>query len=163
MQMQEQLEQVKFLNAPPHPLTNFERQKYYKNEPKFNGVSSRNNLSKIKDGTYIINLDEYESIGLNCWIVLQVNTENVTYFDSFGVEHIPKEVTKFIGKKNMTKNICRVQACDSMICGYFGIGFIGFILKGKRLLEYTNLFSPNEYKKNAKLILKYFQQNLNKL
>ena len=57
----------------------------------------------------------------------------------------------------MTKNICRVQACDSMICGYFGIGFSGFILKGKRLLEYTNLFSPNEYKKNAKLILKYFQ------
>ena len=131
--------------------------KYYVNEPKFNGASSRNNLSKIKNGTYIINLDEYESIGSDCWIVLLVNTKNVTYFDSFGVEHIPKEVTKFIGKKNMTTNICRVQAYDSMMCGYFCIGFIGFMLKGKRLLEYTNLFCPNEYKKNAKIILKYFQ------
>ena len=76
---------------PPHPLTNFEIQKYYQNEPKFNGVYSRNNLSKIKDGAYIINLDEYESIGTH-WIALYVNAKNVTYFDSFGVEHIPKEV-----------------------------------------------------------------------
>ena len=57
----------------------------------------------------------------------------------------------------MTTNICRVQAYDSMMCGYFCIGFIGFMLKGKRLLEYTNLFCPNEYKKNGKIILKYFQ------
>ena len=76
---------------PPHPLANFEIQKYYQNEPKFNGVYSRNNLSKIKDGTYKINLDEYESIG-DHWIALYVNVENVTYFDSFGVEHIPKKI-----------------------------------------------------------------------
>ena len=47
----------------PYSLTNFRIQKYYENEPKFNGVYSRNNLSKIKDGAYIINLDEYKSIG----------------------------------------------------------------------------------------------------
>ena len=76
---------------PPHPLINFEIQKYYENKLKFNGVYSRNNLSKIKDGAYIINLDEYESIGTH-WIALYFNDNNVTYFDSFGVKHIPKEI-----------------------------------------------------------------------
>ena len=76
----------------PHPLTNFEIQKYYENEPKFNGAYSRHNLSKIKDGTYIINLDEYESVGTH-WIALYVNSKNVIYFDSFGVEHIPKDTS----------------------------------------------------------------------
>ena len=74
-----------------YPLTNFEIQKYYQNEPKFTGVYSRNNLPEIKDGAYVINLDEYESIGTH-WIALYVNNNNVTYFDNFGVEHIPKEV-----------------------------------------------------------------------
>ena len=72
----------------PNPLTNFEIQKY-ENEPKFNGVYSRNSLSKIKDGAYILNLDEYESIGTH-WIALYVYDNNVTYFDSFGVDHILK-------------------------------------------------------------------------
>ena len=72
---------------PPHSLTNFEIQKYCENVPKFDGVYSRNNLSKIKDGAYAINLDEYKSIGTN-WIVLHVNDNNATYFDSFEVEHI---------------------------------------------------------------------------
>ena len=76
---------------PPHPLKNFEIQKYYQNEPKFNGVYSRNNLPKIKGGAYIINLDEYESIGTH-WIALYVNDNYVTYFDSSGVEHIQKEI-----------------------------------------------------------------------
>ena len=75
----------------PHPLTNFEIQKYYQDEPKFNGVYSRNNLSKIKDGAYVINLDEYKSIGTQ-WIASYVNAENVTYFDRVEVEHIPKEI-----------------------------------------------------------------------
>ena len=88
--MKAQLQQLEIFNA-THPLTNFKIQKYDKNEPKFNGVYSRNNLSKIKDGEYIINLDEYESIGTN-WIALYVNAKNVTYFDSFGVEHILKEI-----------------------------------------------------------------------
>ena len=73
--------------------------KYYKNEPRFNGVYSRNNLSKIKDGTYIINLDEYFDIGTH-WVALWVNNNNVTYFDSFGVEHILKEIMKFIENRN---------------------------------------------------------------
>ena len=76
---------------PPHPLTNFEIQKY-QNEPKFNGVYSRNNLCEIKDGAYEINLDEYKSIGTH-WIGLYVNgNNNAIYFDSFGVQHISKEI-----------------------------------------------------------------------
>ena len=75
---------------PPHPLTNFEIKQCYQNKSKFNGVYSINNSSKIKDGAYIINLDEYVSIGTH-WIALYLNDENVTYFDSFGVEHIPKK------------------------------------------------------------------------
>ena len=73
---------------PLHPLTNFEIQTYYQNEPKFNSVYSRNNLPKIKDGAYVINLHEYKSIGTH-WIALQVNDDNITYFDSFGVKYIP--------------------------------------------------------------------------
>ena len=141
---------------PPHLLTNFEIKKYCENEAKFNGVYLRNNLSKIKDGACILNLDEYESIGTH-WIALYVNAKNIRYFDSFGVEHIPKEIKKFIGNKNIITNIYRIQAYDPIMCGYFCIGFVYFMLKGKSLLEHTNLFSPNEYKKNDKIILKYFQ------
>ena len=93
---------------PHHPITNFEIQKYYENEPKLNGVYSIKNLPKLKDGVYIINFDEYESIGTN-WIALYVNAKNITYFDSFGVEHIPKEVRKFIGNKNIATNIYRMN------------------------------------------------------
>ena len=75
----------------PHPLTNFEIQKY-KNEPRFNGVFSRNNLpKKIKDGTYIINLDEYANVGTH-WIALFCKNNEIVYFDSFGVAYIPKEI-----------------------------------------------------------------------
>ena len=82
----------------PHPLTKFEIQKYYHNEPKFNGVYSRDNLpNTIKDGTYVINLDEYSDIGTH-WVALYVKNNNITYFDSFRVEHIPKEIIKFIGR-----------------------------------------------------------------
>ena len=93
---------------PPHPITNFEIQKYYQNNPKFNGVYSRDNLpNKIKDGAYIINLDEYSDIGTH-WVALYVKNNDVTYFDSFGVEHIRKEVIKFIGNKNIKTNIFRI-------------------------------------------------------
>ena len=144
---------MKIFNATPS-LNNFEIQKYYENEPKFIGVYSRNNLSKIKDGAYIINIDEYESLGTHS-IALYVNAKNVTYFDSFGVEQILKEIRKFILNKSITTNIYRIQAYESTTYGYFCIGFIDFMLKGKSLLEYTNLFSPNDYEKN--IILKYFQ------
>ena len=73
----------------PHPLTHFEIRKYYQNEPRFNGIYLRNNLPKIKDAAYVINLDQYRSIGTP-WIALYVNDNNITYFDSFGVEHILK-------------------------------------------------------------------------
>ena len=79
---------------PPHPLTNFEIQKYYQNETKVNDVYSKNNLSKIKDGAYVTNLDEFKSKGTH-WIAFYVNAENVTYFGSFRVEHISKEIRKF--------------------------------------------------------------------
>ena len=83
----------------PRPLTNFEIKEYYQNEPRFIGVYSRDNLpDKIKDGQYVINLDEYSDIGTH-WVALYVNNKTVTYFDSFGVEHIPKEVKKFINNK----------------------------------------------------------------
>ena len=106
----------------PHPLTNFEIQKHYQNEPTFNGVCWRNNLPKIKDGAYVKNLDEYESIGTH-WIALYVNgnsrktSYDAIYFDSFGVEHIPKEIKKFIGNKNIITNICRIQAYNLIMCG----------------------------------------------
>ena len=83
--------------------------------------------------------------------------ENATHFVSFGVEHILKEIAKFIGNKNITKNIYRIQARNSIICGYFCIGFIDFMLKGRNLLDYTNSFSRNKYEKNDKIILKHFQ------
>ena len=74
-----------------HPLTNFEIQKYYQNESRFNAFYSRDNLTEIKDGAYVINLDEYSDIGTH-WVALYVHNDDVTYFDSFGVEHIPKEI-----------------------------------------------------------------------
>ena len=96
----------------PHPLTSFEIQKYFQNEPKFNGVYSKNNLSKIQEGACITNLDEYESIDTH-WIALYVKDENVTYFESFGFEHIPKlEIGKFIGNKSITTNSYRIEAED---------------------------------------------------
>ena len=88
---------------------------------------------------------------------MHVNDDNVTNFDSFGVEHIGKEIIKIIGNKNVITNIYRIQAYDPIMCGYFCIGFIDFILKGKSLLEYTNLFSCNDYEENDKIVLKYFQ------
>ena len=89
--------------------------------------------------------------------MLVVSNTNVTYFDSFGVEHIPKEIKKFMGNKNIITNIYRIQVYDSIMWGYFCIGYIDFILKGKGSLDYTNLFFSNYYEKNDKVIPKYFQ------
>ena len=128
---------------PPHPLTNFEILKYYQNESRFNGVYSRDNLQKIKDEAYMINLDEYSDIG-TYWVALYVQNNDVTYFDSSGVEHISKEIKTFITNKNIKTNIFRIQAYDSIMCRYFCIGLIDFMLPGKTLTELTNLFSPNK-------------------
>ena len=140
-----------------HPLTNFEIQDYYQNEPRFNGVFSRDNLpNSIKNGAYVINLDECRDIGTH-WVALYENNKTIIYFDSFGVEHIPKEIMKFIGNeqsssakarsKKIITNIYRIQAYDSIMCGYFCIGFINFMFNGNSLTDYTSLFSPNNLKK----------------
>ena len=79
-----------------------------------------------------------------------------TYFESFGVEHIPKEIKKFIDNKKIATNIFRIQAYDSVMRGYFCILFIDFMLKGKSLNDFANLFSPNYLKKNVDIISNYF-------
>ena len=139
--------------TPLHPLTNFEIQEYYQNEPRFTGVFSRDNLP---NSNYVINLDEYHDIGTH-WIALYVNNKTITYFHSFGVEHIPKEIMKFIARRKIITNIYRIQAYDSIMCSYFCIGFINFMFNGNSLTDYTNLFSPNDLKKkNDDIIVKCF-------
>ena len=119
---------------------------------------SRNNLPKtIKKGAYVINLDEYENTGTH-WVYLFVKNNEVNYFDSFGIEHIPNEINKFIGNKNIISNIFRLQAYDSIMCGYYCIEFINYMLKGKTLLDCTNLFSPNDFKKNDQIIKRIFKK-----
>ena len=112
------------MTLPPHFLTNFEIKEYYQTEPRFNGVFSRDNLpNTIKTGAYVINLDEYRDIGTH-WVALYVNNKTATYFDSFGVEHIPREIMKFITGKKIITNIFRIQVYDSIMCGYFCIRFL---------------------------------------
>ena len=120
----------------------------------YKGVFSKSNLpKKIKDGAYLINIDEYADLG-TYQIALFCSRNEIFYFDSFGVEHIPEEIKTFVEEfldrpsssasqnKNIKANIFRVQANDSVMCGYFCIGFIDFMLAGKKLTHYTNLFYP---------------------
>ena len=101
---------------PSYPLANFEIQKYYQYEPRFNGVYSRDNLPKLEDETYVTNLNDYTDIGSH-WVALYLQNNGVTYFDSFGVEHIPKEIKTLISSKNIKTNIFRIQAYDLIMCG----------------------------------------------
>ena len=102
---------------------------YYQNGARFNGVYSRYNLpDKIKDGAYVKNLDEYSDIGTH-WIALYANDKTVIYFDSFWIEHMPKEIKKFISNKNIIANIFRIQAYDSVMCGYFVLDLLILCLK----------------------------------
>ena len=157
----------------PHPLTNYKKykkykilwktkiQKYYENKPRFNGVFSRDNLpKKIKDGAYVINLDEYEDT-VTHWITLFCKKNEIIYFDSFSVEHIPEETKKFIGNKNIKANIFQVQGNNSIMCGYFCIGFTDFMLADKKLNNYMNMFSPNDFDKNDHIIFNYFKDAWN--
>ena len=128
---------------PPHP----EIQNYYQNEPSFNGLYSRNNLAeKIKDGSFVINLDEYADVDAH-WIALLCKRSEIVYFDSFGVEHVPEEIEQFIGNKNIKANILRVQTNNLITCGCFCIGFIDFMLASKTLTDFTSWFSPCDFKK----------------
>ena len=142
--------------SPPHPLTNFEIEKYYENEPQFQGVFSRNSLpTKSKDGGYIVNLDDLGKPGTH-WVAIFIQKKNAVYFDSFGVERLPEEIKRFLHGKNLNLNLFRIQEFDSITCGYFCLGFLDYMFAGKSLLEYTSLFSPNDFKKNDKIIKDLF-------
>ena len=144
-----------------NPLANFEIQKYHENESRFNGVYSRNNLpKKIKDGAYVINLDEYTDVGTH-WIALFCNRNEIVYFDIFGVEPVPEEIKEFVGNENIIANIFWVQANNSVLCGNFCIGFINFMFAGKKLTDFTNIFSPYDFKKSGDIILSHFKDGWN--
>ena len=107
-----------------------------------NGVYSRNNLpKKVKDGAYVTNLDEYAGVGTH-WVALFCNRSEIVYFDSFSVEYVPEEIKEFIGNKKIIANIFRVQANNSVMWGYFFIGFINFMLAAKKMTDFTSIFSP---------------------
>ena len=148
-----------------HPLTNIEISEYYKNEPRVNAVYSRNNLpNKIKKGAYVINLNEYENTGTHL-VSLFVKANKAIYFGSFGIEHIPIEIKKFINNdttksrslEHIESHIFRIQTYDSIMCRYLCVEFINYVLKGKKLLDYTNLFSPNDFKNNDQVIKRIFK------
>ena len=145
----------------PHPLTNFEIQKCYENEPTFIRVFWRDNMpKKRKDGAYVINFDEYADVGTH-WIALFCNRSEIVYFDSFGVEHVPEEIKEFIGNKNIKANIFWVHENNSVMRGYFCIGFIDFMLASKKLTDFTSLFSPCDFDQNDEIILSYFKDEWN--
>ena len=148
-----------------HPLTSIEIERYYQNEPRFNGVCSRNNLpKKIKGRVYVINLDEYADVCTD-WIALFCKRSEIFYFDSLGVEHVPEEIKEFIRNKNIIANIFPVQENNSMMCEYFCIGFINFMFAGKNLKDFTSLLSKmNEIdKKNLTDQTKFRLNEINKI
>ena len=111
---------------------------------------------KVKDGAYVINLDEYADVATH-WITLRVSNNEITYFDKFRVEHVPKEIKRFIGHKNIKTNTFSVKANNSIMCWCFCIGFTDFMLAGKTLIDYTSLFLPYDFEKNDNIILSYFK------
>ena len=141
---------------PPHPLTNFEIIEYYSDDDRFNGVYSRDELPKnIKNGAYVINLDDLGAPGTH-WIVLYCKNNNVTYFDSFAVGHVPKEIKKFVGNKRITSNIYRLQHYFSIMCGYYCIAFIDHMFDGGNLQSFNKMFSPTDFNLNDKIIYDMF-------
>ena len=99
-------------------------------------LKKRNNLSRIKDGAYVINLDDKKSKGIH-WILLFIDGNTNVYFDSFGIEYIPLEVLKKIRDKSITHYIFRIQSDDSIRCGFYFIAFIEYMLAGKILLDFS--------------------------
>ena len=154
--MEEELEEpeedkwIKFL-VPLNPLNNIKITNYLHYEPRLNGLFSRNNLPRIKDGAFVINLDDTDSKGKH-WVSLLIDKNTAVSFESFGIEYIALEVLNKIRDKSVTHNIFRMQDNESIAYGFYCITFIEYILVRKTLLDYTNLFSPNDYKKNDKII-----------
>ena len=138
---------------PLHPLSNIEITKYFNYEPRFNGVVSRDNLPRIKNGAFVIDLDEKQSKG-TLWVSLLIDKYMVVYLDSFRIEYIPQEVLNKIKHKSITHNIFRIQDDDSIMCGFYCIAFIEYMIAEKTLLDYINLFSANDYKKKDKIMYK---------
>ena len=115
---------------------------------------------KAKNGTYVINLNEYADVG-TLWIVLVCNRSEIVYFDRFGVEHVPEEPKNFVGNKNIIANIFQVQVNNWVICGYFCIRLIDFMLAGKKLTDFTILFSLHDFEKNDNIFPSYFKDEWN--
>ena len=115
-----------------HTLRNIKITKYFNNKPKFNGVFSRENLPKIKDGVYVINLEDTQSKETH-WVSLFIDKSIAAYFDSFGIEYIPQEVLDKSKDKSITHNICRIQSDDSIMCGFNCITLIEYMIAGKTL------------------------------
>ena len=128
--------------------------RYFQDEPRFKGVYSRNNLPKRDEGAYVINLEDDTKAGSH-WVALIVKKNKCIYFDSFGVEHIAEEIERFVKGLETDSNIYRVQSYDSIMCGYYCIKFIEYMFSGKKLTDFTNLFSPNDFDLKT---LKTFQQ-----
>ena len=121
------------------------------------GVYSRKNLpKKINDGAYVINLDEYADVGTH-WIALFCKRSEIVYFDSFDVEDVPEEIKEFVGNRNIIANNFRVQANNSVMCGHCCIGFIDFVLAGKKLTDFRKMLSLYDFEKNDNIILSYFK------
>ena len=99
----------------------------------------------------------YADVGTH-WIVLYVKNNEISYFDSFGIEYVPKEIKIFIGHKNIKNNKIAIEADSSIMCGYFCIGIIDFMFAGRSLIDYTSFFSPYYFRKNDNIILSYFKQ-----
>ena len=111
---------------------------------------------KKKDGAWVINLDEYKDVGTH-WINLFCKKNEIVYFESFGIEYIPKEIKEFIGNRNIKAKIFRVQANNSVMSVFFCIGFIDFMLADQKLNNFTNMFFPYDFDKNDSIIFSYFK------
>jgi len=130
--------------------------KYFQDEPRFKGVYSKNRLPRRDEGAFVINLEDDTKAGSH-WVALFVLKNKCIYFDSFGIEHLPKEIERFIvGLSEVDRNIYRIQSNDSIMCGYYCIKFIEYMFAGKNLIDFTNLFSPNDFDKNDEIIKKMF-------
>ena len=113
-------------------------------------------MHRIKDGTYLINIDETNSKGTH-WVSLFIDKNLAVYSDSFEIEYIPQKILNKIKDKSITHNIFRIRDNESVMCGFYYIAFMEYRFAGKTLLEYTDLFSVSDYKKNYKIIYKYFK------
>ena len=150
--MEEELEEqeeniwIKIFSFTP-PLKQYQVTGYFNYESRFKGVFLRNNLPRIKHGSYVTNIDNKNSEG-TIWVSLFNDRNAAVYFDSFGIEYIPQEVLNKIRDKSINHNIFRIQDNEFIMCGFYCITFIEYIPAAKILLDYTNLFSPYDYKNN---------------